>query len=263
MTRLPAIIFLGVWFSAAGFAGNPMDFDGSKGKPTTGTPSPSGTTELQTLIGDLQHPDNSVRLKAIKSLAGLGSQAKPAVPALADILKNKRAPFRVEVASAFNQILPPHVDMFQEFPELRYVGVVLPTEIWTEEQKSRLAEATRVANAEAAKAAAVAVPVLADCLKDDDASLREYAALSLGACGSLAREAIPVLILALKDEVEAVRVHASEALGRMGPDAKAAIPFLREYIKTRTQQRSELRQIAERAIDRMEAPNKADGGDGK
>ena len=48
------------------------------------TPAPSGG--LDTLITNLASPDPTVRLRACEGIGALGPKAKPAVPALVDML---------------------------------------------------------------------------------------------------------------------------------------------------------------------------------
>jgi HEAT repeat protein len=150
--------------------------------------------QVATLIDDLRSKDNKVRRKAIDTLARLGPAAKPAVPALTEILKDRHSSFRLKVAISFNQILPPYVDLLKLFPDLRYVGKIQPVDQWPADRREKLAKAKKIANDEAAEAIAVALPALVDALTDENANLRQYAALSLGACGSLAGDSVPALI---------------------------------------------------------------------
>ena len=223
-------------------------------KSTEAPPDQPDAAQVAALIDNLQSGDDKVRRNAIDLLANLGPKAKPAVSALTEILKDKRAPFRSNAAIAFNQILPPHVDMLKLFPDLRYVGDMPPVDQWPADRRQKLAEAQEIANHEAAKAAEIAVPALIDALADEDAYVRQNAALSLGACGRLAGDSVPALIRTLKDEDEAVRIRAAEALGRIGTNAKAAIPSLLEYIERN--KRYDVRSPAERAVEAIQATNK-------
>ena len=173
-------------------------------------PDQSNGAQVARLIDDLRSRDDKVRRKAINTLARLGPAAKPAVPALTEILKDRHAPFRPAVAISFNQILPPHVDLFKLFPDLRYVGDMLPVDLRSADRRQKLAKAEEIANDEAANAIAVALPALVGALTDGDAYVRQYAALSLGACGPLARDSVPALIRALEDKNEGVRMRSGD-----------------------------------------------------
>jgi len=227
---------------------------------TTEQTKQSDEVQVSALVDDLRSTDDEVRRKAINSLTRLGPAAKPAVPALTEILKDRHARFRPSVAISFNQILPPYVDLVKVFPDLRYVGDIPPVDRWPADQRQKLAKAEEKAKAEAAKAIAVALPTLVAALTDENVYVRQYAALSLGACGPLASDSVPELTLALRDDNEAVRVSAVEALGRIGPAAESAVPHLLTYIKTYS--RYDVRLPAENALKRIRVTDKPDAHNG-
>ena len=214
----------------------------------TALPDEATSTCVARLIEDLESNDADTRLHAIESLAALGTDAKPAVMVLTRILENRQSPFRVAVANAFNQILPAHVDMLAVFPDLRFAGKVPPVAYWPPARRAKFAEATKLANDETAKALEIALPALVNALRDDDDYLREYSAMSLGACGSLAKNAVPALIQTLEDEKEPVRMRAVEALERIGPDAAEAVGPLMEYIKRHAKSYVDVRTPAIQAL---------------
>jgi HEAT repeat protein len=76
-----------------------------------------------------------------------------------------------------------------------------------------------------------AVSALSDALRNENAKIREGAALSLLSIGPEAKEALPELIQTLRDPSEDVRMMAAMALGEIGPNALAAIPALQECLK--------------------------------
>ncbi len=66
---------------------------------------------------------------------------------------------------------------------------------------------------------ALAVPALAEALKDEDAFVRRGAAEALGQFGPEAAGAAPALVAALRDRNRAVRKAATEALKKVAPAA--------------------------------------------
>ena len=75
-------------------------------------------------------------------------------------------------------------------------------------------------------AAAAAVPIWLEQLKDSDANLRYYAAWGLGTIGQQASICVPALIQALDDPVPAVQSASAKSLQDFGPAAVDAVPAL-------------------------------------
>lgn len=98
-------------------------------------------------------------------------------------------------------------------------------------------------------AAEPAAPSLAVALGDPDPEVRLSAAMGLHAIGPGARPAVPALILALGDSDGNVRLWCVKALGAIGRDARQAVPALE-----RASRHDSLRQAAEQAIQRIQAP---------
>ncbi len=71
-----------------------------------------------------------------------------------------------------------------------------------------------------------AVPQLISALADTDPGVRAAAAFALSAFGAHAMEAVPALRTALSDEFAAVRARAVFALGLIGPSARSAVEEL-------------------------------------
>ncbi len=71
--------------------------------------------------------------------------------------------------------------------------------------------------------APLAVPALADALRDEDAFVRREAAQSLGRIGPDARPAAPALMGALRDRKPDVRKAAAESLKNIDPETAARI----------------------------------------
>jgi len=79
------------------------------------------------------------------------------------------------------------------------------------------------------KAFRTLVPMLVNCLKDEDSDIRAQAAEAVGAFHTEARLAVPALVKVLLDEELWPRHAAASALGEYGAQAKSALPKLKEY----------------------------------
>ena len=99
-----------------------------------------------------------------------------------------------------------------------------------------------------------AVPDLITALKDQAATVRISAALTLGAMGPAASSAVPALTSLVdipdqskltNDGVQVVR-NAAYALGDIGPDARPAVPALQKITHVRIQY------IAREAVAKIE-----------
>jgi hypothetical protein len=90
-----------------------------------------------------------------------------------------------------------------------------------------------------------AIPPLIDTLTNQNARVREFAAVSLGNISdtkgnlkSEIRPAIPALIGRLNDETPWVRTAAADALGKIQQDAPTVVPALIEALKRETKDQS-------------------------
>lgn len=76
------------------------------------------------------------------------------------------------------------------------------------------------------EAAAPALPILLDALRDGDQELKQQAAAAIGNLGDAAATAVPHLIKALAAADKELQRHAALALGGVGEKAEDAIPAL-------------------------------------
>lgn len=148
------------------------------------------------------------------AFAALGSAAKPAVPALTDLM-NRGGNAACSAARALTEIGP--------------VGVAPLAEALT---NATLAVRICIAQviSEAGTNACTAVPELLQCLKSQSVELRDFATASLGSIRCDPQEVVPVLVTKLSDENAGVRFSAARALGKFGESAKAAVPALRKAL---------------------------------
>ncbi|MHB1033611.1 MAG: HEAT repeat domain-containing protein [Pirellulales bacterium] len=175
------------------------------------------------------------RIDAANALGRMGPEAKPAIPALTELLRDKDPNVRIAAVSALGRIASAAVPALTELRKnvgpsaggapgmdlnpsgLRVVGPLI-----------RIRPAAARALGQIGPAA---IPALTELLRDKDWEVRCFAAEALGKIGSEAKMAIPALTALLKDKNPNVRVAAAEALGGIGPEAKTAIPALIRLLK--------------------------------
>lgn len=95
---------------------------------------------------------------------------------------------------------------------------------------ARMRQAAAVTLGQIGLGAIDAVPQLVTALTDADARVRAAAALSLSTFGPHAMEAVPALRTALSDEFAGVRARAAFALGQIGPSARRAAEELARLV---------------------------------
>jgi HEAT repeat protein len=161
--------------------------------------------------------------EAADILGNMGAAAKEAVPALAEVFKDKKGS-HLTIAWALEKLGP-------------HAKAAVPTLLAVLEDKGHRDD-TRV---EAAKIlpkidpshTREAVAGLAEGLKSRDYQVRLNAASGLRGIGSEAKAAVPALLDALKDGDGAVRIYAAEALLIVDAmSAKKAVPVLRDEVQT-------------------------------
>jgi len=148
-----------------------------------------------------------LRENAIALLGHMGPNAQAAIPALIEVLDNKRLPHRREAAESLGLIGPAAI---AAVPSLKAALV---------DQDARLRLNSAVALARIDPQDGSHVLTLIQFLKDRDASLRAAVASSLGELGARARSAIPDLRqLASDDDDESVLREVIRAVGAIESD---------------------------------------------
>jgi tetratricopeptide (TPR) repeat protein len=143
-----------------------------------------------------------MRLGAARSLKGFGSQAKEAIPALADRLQDAHQAVRDAAGETLYTIGPDSI------PELiKSLG--------SPDQFRRYYSAIVIGRF--GRNATAAIPVLTRALSDEDAAVRQEAARALGSMGPEAKVALPEIIKAMKDENDLVRGVAAASKRRIDP----------------------------------------------
>ncbi len=154
----------------------------------------------------------------------LGPIAKPAVPALVDLLNNGNDSDCAAIA------------LTQVDPQFAVIAL-------TDALTNKLI-ATRIAAVDALfyvrSNADIAVPNLVQCLKYEPSSqdlpqdvimLKGFTVDILGAIHARPDIAVPVLVEALSDKEYGIRFEAARALGKFGNQAQPAVPILQQIAK--------------------------------
>jgi HEAT repeat protein len=160
-----------------------------------------GQTAVPALAEALKDKEPGVRQIAAKALGRIGPKPEAAVPALTEALKDKEGFVRWVAAQALAQIGETAVPAL-----IKSLGADHGPDVH------------RYAAEALVKIGEPAVPALTKALRDKDNewTVRQSAALALGAMGLEARDAVPALAEARrKDDVDAVRKAADEALQKI------------------------------------------------
>jgi HEAT repeat protein len=162
--------------------------------------------QVEELIRRLRGDDPTDRFRAAARLAGLGEDARDAVPALLDRLNDSDSATIQIAISALSRI-----DQASEAVTAAFLRALRESQDKYVRQEAIRALGTRPG--------AETTGALAECLSDADRDIRYYAAISLKLLGARAKEAAPSLRKLLDDEHEkAIRVQAEVALENMERD---------------------------------------------
>lgn len=176
-----------------------------------------GPAAVPGLIGALGGDSQEIRIWATRALGELGPAARPAVPALARLLKERGFDDGESAAKALGAIGP---SASEAIPTIHSVLDALGPD---DGHAGVLLEALD-------KIGAPPSAGMIQELDDPDPAIRETAAFSLGEFGATARPAVPRLEAALRDPVRSVRVEAACALVRIDPANDRALPVLIESL---------------------------------
>jgi HEAT repeat protein len=189
------------------------------------------------------HPERVARnhRQALLGFATLGPIARPAIPELVKLLSQP------EVAERAYESLAQFDD--NPVPWLLEVATNASTPL-----KVRISAMFALGNRD--KADASILTVLLWGLKDSDANLRSVAASSLWRFPDQAEQIVPALSELLGDPSQSVRDSAAVALGALGQAAAAAVPVLLKVVETNGMYSAgavALQRIAPETIDRAES----------
>jgi HEAT repeat protein len=234
---------------------NDDDLPASTRRPfavTLGRMGPRATEAIPSLIDKIQRrhvAGDESYIWAARALGLYGVHAKPAVPALVDLLFDESIPrgYRqlpleslAQVGTAHPAVLPALIRLLEYRPpatsELSAADASVLREF--------AAEALTIIGQESYLAAPLLVRVVRD--PSETENVRRKAIVALGAMGGGASVAVPALTETMEFEPsEQLRAAAAEALPKIGP---AALPVLRQYLQ---HERAELRRLAAEGLRQM------------
>jgi serine/threonine protein kinase len=162
----------------------------------------------------LNSADTNARWRAAEALGNMGGEARPAVPAITALLRDRNEVVRWRAAEALGKVGP---EAREAVPAL-VAALSGPPGLLTTEAAKALGRI--------GPAGAEAVPALARALGNTEVFTRREAAKALVRMGAHGEPAVDSLISALKDKDKVVRAEAARALGRVGPGARRAVPSL-------------------------------------
>jgi HEAT repeat protein len=196
--------------------------------------------DVDELIMQLKGKDSDMRRAAAKSLGEIGTEAKPALPALMKALKDDDKFVRQFSAQSIGKLGPEAKDAV---PTLKDVLL-----------KDSAKEVADEAAAALARVRPDGVTALVELLKDKKKELKARK-MAVAALGSLDKEvsssAVDALAGALRDND--LRLDAVTSLGNLGPEAKSAIDSITAALKD-NKDRS-FRQAASAALSRIRQKN--------
>jgi HEAT repeat protein len=196
-------------------------------------------------------PSSSVRNMAALSLFEMKEEARPAIPALQQALKDNDSFVRLNAGATLlnldvdQETVLPAIRLLLQHPEARSrvaaarflrgnvpFAEILP--VLTALLKNSDVEIRRDASKvfdDAKDLPPDALPFLVQSLKDPDARVRENVADALDVYDSKGIAALPALIGALKDPDRDVRFEAVDTITEMGTWGKDALPQIAEMIR--------------------------------
>jgi HEAT repeat protein len=177
--------------------------------------------------------DGLTRADAATALGDIGKDAREAVPAMIEALREPDKLVRLVAARAMGKMYLADKQLTKTFEALVESATSDPS------REVRISAVRTLASV-----GPEAVPTLIHVLKtESDWLARTDAADGLGSCGREARAAIPALAEALRDQVVAVRMAAAQALGEIKVRDEKAVSALEQalnddekYVRERAQE---------------------------
>ncbi|MDA1274684.1 MAG: HEAT repeat domain-containing protein [Verrucomicrobia bacterium] len=171
----------------------------------------------------LREPELRLTILAARTLAGIGPQARAAVPALVEAAQSAEAAGMISIVDALGRIQPSNSE----------VSSILRTALHNADASVR-ARAAEGLNRSAATAGPL-VPALIETLNDPFDEVRRSATIALGTIAAQNEHLIPLIIPALITRLEdrdfLARLFAAQGLARLGPAAATAVTALTAALK--------------------------------
>ncbi|HEY7425577.1 MAG TPA: HEAT repeat domain-containing protein [Gemmataceae bacterium] len=179
---------------------------------------------------ELSDPDAKVRRSAAFALGRLGVDARSAVPALVQRLReDSEARVRDMAASALGDIAKA---LKGDAGDVWRDAAGTLVNVLKKDEHAPVRRSAAYALGTFGPPGAGAAPALRQALGDQDASVRQNAAWALGQIGERAAEAVEALCACLRDKDVLVRRDAADALGSMGKDGAAGVAPLIDLAKS-------------------------------
>jgi len=157
-----------------------------------------------TLGEALTDPDPGARFLAVDALRRLGTEAKPAVPALVRALDDQMLfPLAADALAGAGPAAKPAIPRLVEL-------------LGDDSRRNRAAEILGAIGPEA-------IPPLLEAIESEDLQVRDAAVYALGKAGQGSEEAVAALAALVKSDDPAARLLAFDALGSVGPTAVPAL----------------------------------------
>jgi HEAT repeat protein len=216
-----------------------------------------GAPAVAALMDTLKVPDYALQYRTLRVLAGMGPQAKDAIPAIKELLSHakpqvrgmaavvigmaSREPKGPSITALMDQLKPPLSDAYYiavagwAVEALRGLDPVavspLVDMLHNRHLKVRLLAIEALAGM--GTDAKAAVPALAKALQAKDVEESSVAAFALAQIGPAETDAVAALIEAIGHQDQRRAFAAVWALNAIGPNAKAAVPALLNVLKNK------------------------------
>lgn len=159
---------------------------------------------------------NETRPRAAWALSELGERAKPALPALTELLKNEVAARDAAIA----------LGAMGHSAKASLPALIAAMNNPNEEARAAMAAAIKQIGPDAEH-----IPALIPLLEDKYLKVRSTIILTFGYMGESGKTTIPAITKHLTDPNSWCRMHAAASLARFGADAKDSVPALREALR--------------------------------
>ena len=194
---------------------------------------PQAKEAIPALVEALKEDNSNYNLTRTIALAGdaLVQVGPSAAPALIAAMKDLKGTGRIAIVNTLARITPPVKEAIPVFVKM-----------FVEERgsDSYALQAASKALVEYSQTAKEVAPAVAELLADPTTGVRSSAALLLSQMGAKAKDAVPALVTATKDEEPYVRRNALRALQKIGPAAAEGAPALIEQLKDPENNEAEL-----------------------